>query len=140
MTLERRTPLRRGKKPLRADPAKQKQIDRTRSKMKTDLLRERLGDSWGSTKNLRGPHYLRKVCDGVSAVPEIACASPFGDRPAVEMHEVVKRSRWRGGATVRENVVLLCQAHHDWTEAHPTRATEVGLLASRGIPREEDRS
>lgn len=116
---------RRSRKRLPARSAKRVDEDRERRKLKRVLL-----VAAGLTADGAGP--LERACAGAVLVPEIRCASPFGSRPRLEMHEVVKRSRWRKGLTVRSNVVLLCQAHHDYTETAEgiARATEVGLLAS----------
>lgn len=69
-------------------------------------------------------------CVARRLVPEVKCASPDRGRARLEVHEIVKRSRWPAGWLVVDNCVALCQAHHDWTEAEPAKATAVGLLAS----------
>jgi len=115
----------RRRKPIAQRSRKRAGEDRARAKLKRALL-----VASGLTADGAGP--IERACAGVVLLPEIRCASPFGARPRLEMHEVVKRSRWRKGLTVRSNVVLLCQAHHDYTETAEgiARATEVGLLAS----------
>lgn len=55
----------------------------------------------------------RHVCQGV----------------AVDVHEPLTRAR--GGSIVDPaNMVPVCRVCHDWIHAHPTLATEVGLLVS----------
>lgn len=114
---------RRSRKRLPARSAKRVDEDRARRKLKVQLL-----VAAGLTADGQGP--LERACAGRLLVPEIACSSPARSRPRLEMHEVVKRSRWRKGIALRENCVLLCQAHHDYTERFPYRARDVGLLAS----------
>ncbi len=90
-------------------------------------------------KILAKRRYVRKAVvarDGIGCyagnrgiVPEVECASPFEGRADLELHEVVKRSRWKAGALVPANCRLLCQAHHDYTEREVEGATRAGLLA-----------
>lgn len=97
--------------------------DRERRKLKRTLM-----IAAGMTTDGKGE--FRNACAGRLLVPEVECSSPFRDRARLELHEVVKRSRWRKGLLVRSNCVLLCQAHHDWTEAEVAEATKRGLLSS----------
>lgn len=48
---------------------------------------------------------------------------------AIELHEIVKRSRG-GSITDPENVVPICRNCHRFTEEYPAIATKIGLLAS----------
>lgn len=65
-------------------------------------------------------------CQGAKNVPEIRC-SP-GD---LQPHEVIRRSQWREGIFVLDNVVMLCAAHHRWVTdcIDLDRARDVGLFA-----------
>ena len=55
------------------------------------------------------------------------CEFPGCRAPWVDMHEVKKRSRG-GSITDPENILCLCREHHEFTEAEPAKATEMGLL------------
>lgn len=44
-----------------------------------------------------------------------ACRVPWCGRSAHDPHHLVKRSA--GGTDALRNLVLLCRAHHDWTDA-----------------------
>lgn len=102
--------------PIARTSVKQRTINRERVKVKQQVaLRDGLA-CWA------GSH-------GVGMI--VACGSWRPDRPTLELHEVVKRSRWRGGAIVASNVILLCQNHHDLTESEPAYCTAVGLLARK---------
>lgn len=132
---------RRSRKRLPAKSAKQREIDDVRALIKARKLAE-AGITWRPR-----PSDMHRACVGAQVWPEVRCAVVRSDRAVLELHEVVKRSRWRAGATVPENCVLVCQAHHDATEAFPEEATRRGLLAShRGvdgmmgeIPKEDER-
>lgn len=128
------------KQRLKTDPEKVRQWERASRKPIAPKSKKRAGEDRARTKLKRtlilaaglpadGSGPVERGCAGHVLAPEVVCASPWGSRPRFEMHEVVKRSRWRKGLTVRSNVVLLCQAHHDWTESEVAAATEVGLLA-----------
>lgn len=114
---------------LRAKSEKQREIDRRRAAIKAAKLVE----AGVFTSDVR-PHGkdIERACAGRLLVPEVVCSSWRLDRPALELHEIVKRSRSRAGALDPENCVLLCQAHHEWTEAEVTAATERGLLRHGG--------
>lgn len=62
------------------------------------------------------------------------CASPFPDRPPLEVHEVISRGRWAKGYLVADNCRALCQVHHDLVTAEPILAEKVGLSASAPQP------
>lgn len=62
------------------------------------------------------------------------CASPFPDRPPLEVHEVISRGRWAKGYLVADNCRALCQVHHDLVTAEPDLAEKVGLSASAPQP------
>ena len=122
----RRTPLRtdltkqrawerRSRKPLPSRSAKRRAESKARTAIRAWVLRRDGACVAGPT--------------GRRLLPEVACASPWPDRPALEVHEVVPRGRG-GDYLSADNCVALCQAHHDHVTANPARATEVGLLAS----------
>lgn len=125
--LPRRTPLRadpsatrdwqqRSRKPLPAKSTKQRAIDAQRPAVRAAVVARDGNRCWVKAAG---------IATGVR------CASPSYDRALLELHEVVKRSRWRLGVLDPSNCRLLCQAHHDWTEAEAELATAAGLLASR---------
>lgn len=72
-------------------------------------------------------------CTGRGVLPG-RCASPFPDRPRLEVHEVISRGRWAKGYLVPENCRALCQVHHDWVTEHPDEAEKEGFLASAPQP------
>jgi hypothetical protein len=114
---------RRSRKPIPSRSSKRVRVDRERVKLKKSLM-------IAAGMRVDGSGDWRRACAGRVLLPEIECGIVTRGRVTLEMHEVVKRSRWRKGLTVRSNCVLLCQAHHDYTETAEgiVRATEVGLL------------
>jgi hypothetical protein len=121
---------RRSRKKLPAKSERRREVDRKRAGLKAMLLID--------AGLVRMPNYgshdplLARACAAVPLGVPGGCSSFDRGRPVLEMHEVVKRSRWARGVTVRDNCVLLCQKHHDWTEAEIDAATAVGLLRSAG--------
>lgn len=126
------------KTPLRADPAKtrdwqqrsRKRLPR-KSALQLDIDRER--------REVTRPAVVARDgerCWARDLVPEVRCASPFRERPQLELHEVIPRSAWRLGAIEPGNCRLLCQAHHDWATSpkDPTPVIAVGLLGRQEKP------
>lgn len=121
--------------PLRADPEK----TRAWKNRSRKALPQR------SAKQVEIGRKRRECRDAVIARDGFRCAAaemdtgiPCGKIPGrelLELHEVVKRSRWHGAATDPSVQVLLCAPHHDFTEAEPARATELGLLQPSWAPR-----
>lgn len=121
MTLTRRSALRadpektrawknRSRKRLPARSAKQVEIGRRRRECRDAVVARDGATCWAK------------------ALPTgISCGTAPG-RERLELHETLKRSRFSGAATDPRYQRLLCPAHHDWTEAEPAAATEVGLL------------
>jgi hypothetical protein len=114
----------RSRKALPAKSAKRTAEDRERVKLKRSLL-------LAAGMRADGAGDWRRACAGSTLLPEVECGVVSRGRAVLELHEIVKRGRWRAGLVVRSNCVLLCQAHHDYTETADgiVRATEVGLLA-----------
>lgn len=54
-------------------------------------------------------------------VLEHECSGPL------DVHELVRRSQWRGGYLVADNAVTLCRTAHDYVTLHPHEAVELGL-------------
>lgn len=57
-------------------------------------------------------------------VTEVRCWGPL------DPHEIIPKSAWRAGWLVLDNIIILCRAHHDWTEEHRGKdgpAHRVGL-------------
>lgn len=102
--LKRKTPLKQGDKQLKRTggpkPVSKKRAveNRQRATVREQLRAER-------------PH----------------CEFPGCKAPWVDMHEVKKRSRG-GSITDKSNILCLCREHHEFTEAEPAKATEMGLL------------
>lgn len=107
------------RKPLPRKSAKQRKIDAQRPYVRAAVIeRDGLG------------------CYARALVPSVECASPNPERRLYELHEVVKRSRWRMGVLDPANCRLLCQAMHDWTEDHPKEAEMRGLLVPSWVGRD----
>lgn len=56
------------------------------------------------------------------------CAGPL------DVHEIIRRSRWSAGYLEPDNCVVLCRSHHDWVTLHDTEAMAVGLSKRRPLP------
>jgi hypothetical protein len=65
-------------------------------------------------------------CRGVGLIPNHVCGFIPG-RKALEVHEVIPRSAWAEGYLVESNCVALCAVAHNWVDANPSAAHEVGL-------------
>lgn len=63
----------------------------------------------------------------IARVDPVAASKCLGY--ATDGHEKLKRSRG-GSISDPANIAHVCRACHEWTEAEPARATEVGLLVS----------
>lgn len=70
------------------------------------------------------------VCEGRALIATVdPVAASACKKRADDMHE--KRKRSRGGSiTDPSNIAHLCRSCHEWTEAEPALATQVGLLVS----------
>lgn len=58
-------------------------------------------------------------CQAAVKIPGHVCASPFPDRPRLEVHEVEARGVHPGSHLVDDLCVLLCQAGHDAATEDP---------------------
>lgn len=127
--MKRGGPLKR-KTELRADPAKTREWEqRSRRRLPVKSTKQRSIDT--ERREVTRPAVVARDgerCSARELVPEVRCAA-YGGRAELELHEVVKRSAWRAGATVASNCRLLCPAHHDWTEDEPDEARRRGLDA-----------
>jgi hypothetical protein len=65
-------------------------------------------------------------CEARLLVPEVECAG------RLDCDEVMGRGRRPGGHLDVTNTQSLCRAHHDWKDAYPIRARELGLSKSYG--------
>lgn len=58
------------------------------------------------------------VCEAMTLVPEIKCASPWYNRPKLECHELhggsYRSTEWLDPDCIQ----ALCQQHHDWVTEH----------------------
>lgn len=45
---------------------------------------------------------------------------------STDVHEVIRRSQWRDGFLVSENLRALCRPCHTWVTEHPAAAVEQG--------------
>lgn len=59
----------------------------------------------------------RPVCERCSAAA------------STDVHEVIRRSQWRAGIFVTENLRALCRSCHDWVTQHPRESVEEGWSA-----------
>ena len=70
-------------------------------------------------------------CEAIHLVPEVRCGSPFADRPALEVDELL------GGAARSvewldpDRCQALCQLHHDWKTAN--KHAYLDRLAASGV-------
>lgn len=102
MSLERRTPLKRGG-PIRQQ-SKKRVAERSERERVVAAVKARAGGR----------------CEARFMVPEVKCWGPM------DVDEYVLRSA--GGSHLdEENCQLLCRGHHDWKHAEPILAAERGL-------------
>ena len=48
---------------------------------------------------------------------------------STDVHEVIRRSQWKAGYLVTENLRALCRQCHTWVTEHPRAAVEQGWSA-----------
>lgn len=100
--------LAKPRSPMRSVSAKRQAQNRLRKKVRDEVLTRDQG------------------CRARTLAPG-PCRSPFRDRKPLEVHELI------GGAYRSECwldpdlCISVCQVHHDWIEAHPAAAEELGL-------------
>jgi hypothetical protein len=110
--LIRRTPLKRGSKPirrtrLRARSAKRAAIAPKRAALVEQVLAE------------------RPVCEFPTILGGVAVR--MCHRQSTDVHEPL--SRGRGGSILdKRNTLAVCREHHDWIHDHPNKAHELGVL------------
>lgn len=122
--------LKRGK-PLRSDPAKTREWQRrTQKKLPAESAR-RKAERPARAKVREEVLERDGGCRGRGVLPG-PCRHPQG--LPLDVHEVVKRGRWRAGYLVVDNCLALCRAHHDWVETHDVEAKELGFSASANNP------
>lgn len=128
----RKKGLDRGQGP-KADPSKTRAWQ-DRSRQKLPAMSPRRKAEKPKRDRVRQEVLARdRGCTGRGVLPG-RCASPFPDRPDLEVHEVISRGRWAKGYLVPENCRALCQRHHDWVTAHPDEAEDLGFLESAPQP------
>lgn len=114
MSLQRRTPMKRGaplKRSGRLKPRSDKRKNEAEQRaLVLDVVRHRQGG----------------LCAFVESVPEIRCAY-YHDRPGLEGDERKSRARYPGGHLDPANVQMICPAHHDWKTSHDAEAQARGL-------------
>lgn len=116
MSLERKTPLRRTgfvarqRSALPAESAKRKKQRPARDAVRAEVLHRD-----------KGCVARRYGLDG-------SCSGPL------DVHEVIRRSRWSEGYLVVENCLALCRTHHRWVTEHDAEAKTLGLSLSRPLP------
>jgi hypothetical protein len=49
--------------------------------------------------------------------------------PSTDVHEVIRRSQWRDGIYVMDNLRALCRRCHRWITEHPQAAHDEGFSA-----------
>jgi hypothetical protein len=102
----RDTPKARAWANSRKTPVRSKSLRRTQQELERAEVRAEVHQRAGG------------VCQYAPVIPEIQCASPFRDRPQLEVDEL------RGGAHRSVEWLnpdacrLTCQAHHDWKTEH----------------------
>ena len=63
----------------------------------------------------------RYRCQAFYKVRDVQCGGEL------DVHEIIPRSAWPDGWLVVDNCVCLCRRHHEWVDANPDDAHEVGL-------------
>lgn len=107
MPLKRKTPLNRGKKPLkRSGPIKPRRRGEGALVKSRKIVSERSGG--------RCEARIGGVCSGTAEC----------------VHHVLRRSQ--GGGHEPENLLHLCNRCHGWVHANPAEAMEKGWLKKRG--------
>lgn len=126
MSLQRRTPLGRGK-PLRRDGEKARAWGNNRKPLRSKPKR-------------RTPEEIR-VREAVFARDRYRCllwgTRRLGTACAFEItpHHLLKEGQ--GGKYTEENLVTLCSVHNDAVEDHPAEALEIGLVVRPGVDHAE---
>ena len=95
---------------MRAQSKKMKKTNRTRSRLKMELLKDRGG-----------------FCE--AKIPN--CCSMIAD----DMHEVLPRGRG-GSPTDPDNILLVCRNCHTWIGVNVKEATARGLLRSWSVEKD----
>lgn len=119
----KRSPLKRGTSQLKRTPlarvgkrGNSKKAERAnvvaivRARDKICQLPERLAD-----------HCEDMTDSDFNAVMHVMCHGPL------DVHEIIPRSAWPDGELVESNCQLICRRHHEWVDAHPAIAHQIGL-------------
>jgi len=101
---DRYSTFRSRRRPIRGVSAKREEEDRALAVARVEV-RLRDGDA----------------CYAATRVPTVRCQGPL------ELHHLAPRSVARKLYADKENLRFLCLAHHDWVDAEPALAHEVGL-------------
>lgn len=93
---------------------------KTRMRRESDKARERR-TRWQAVKRrtLRRDGYR---CQAAEVVPHVRC------RGRLDPHHLKKQSTSPSTRLDDDNVRWVCRGHHDWIEANPVAAHEVGLV------------
>ena len=121
------------KKGLKADPAKTRAWQ-DRSRQKLPAMSARRKAEKPKRDRVRQEVLARDAGCVARGVLPGRCASPFPDRPRLEVHEVISRGRWAKGYLVADNCRALCQVHHDLVTREPDLAERVGFSAPAPQP------
>ncbi len=62
------------------------------------------------------------TCQAIVRMPGVDCGGHLVG------HHMIRRSQWRGGLCVVENIVTLCDAHHRAVHADTALSLRLGLL------------
>lgn len=121
MTLERRTPLKRGKPPRRSTPEAIREWERRSRRAIPVMSKKRKAERLRRAEIVLAARQRDGGCVGRRLVPDVECRGPL------DPHEIIPRSAWRAGYLVLSNVVTCCRGHHDWIHAHEIEAHALGL-------------
>lgn len=116
--LKRTTPLKRGDKPLRADPEKVHQWKRSSAKRLPAKSAQRIEDTPERQALVRRVLQEEPTC----RARILFCCTV----DSTEVNEIIRRSQWAEGYLVRSNTQGLCHNCHAYITTHPDWAEHHG--------------
>lgn len=125
MTLERRTPMPRGKGP-KADPAKVREWQRASRKSLPASSPGGRRRQAAATKAGAQAKARDRGCVVEAMLPAIPCWGPL------DPQHVIPRSTAPELAAEPANIIGCCRGHHEWLEAHPRHARRLGIHGHAG--------
>lgn len=135
---DRRTPLGRGKPPVRREPpedgARAPIIHRGKPPQRRGRIRQvsaKRADESEDRARVRAETFARagNLCEARHVVPEVRCGT-IGDRAPLECDEKVSRGVYPGAHLDVTVTQALCPMHHDWKGDNPAEAKRRGLRLS----------